>query len=179
MWAVCSSFKVIDSWICFRFLLILQNVCRCVLGLEDNSGSWGWSRDKNWGGGEYLCSHPGALVLTCTMGYWSWFLGVKQLGRGVDHPPPSSTELKGGIELYLFSTRSFMTCYRVNLSKSYRYVDLRHRNWMSWSALKFWNEECVGRTKQLVCFVEFFHCGGRDKMGLIFEVHELLTSLLS
>jgi hypothetical protein len=29
--------------------------------------------------------------------------GVKRPGRGVDHPPPSSTEVKERIELYLYS----------------------------------------------------------------------------
>ena len=31
------------------------------------------------------------------------FLGVKQLGHGVDHPHPASTEGKESIELYLYS----------------------------------------------------------------------------
>jgi hypothetical protein len=30
-------------------------------------------------------------------------LGVKRLGRGVDHPPPSSAEVKERVELYLYS----------------------------------------------------------------------------
>jgi len=32
------------------------------------------------------------------------FPGVKRPGRGVDHPPPSSAEVKGKVELYLYST---------------------------------------------------------------------------
>jgi len=32
------------------------------------------------------------------------FLGVKQLGRGIDHPPPCSAEVKERVELYLYST---------------------------------------------------------------------------
>jgi len=27
---------------------------------------------------------------------------VKQVGRGVDHPSPSSTKVKNGVELYLY-----------------------------------------------------------------------------
>jgi len=38
------------------------------------------------------------------------FRGVKRPGRGVDHPPPSSAEVKEGVELYLY----FVTCYKVN-----------------------------------------------------------------
>ena len=31
------------------------------------------------------------------------FLGVKQLGRGTDHPPPSNAEVKERVELYVYS----------------------------------------------------------------------------
>jgi len=31
------------------------------------------------------------------------FLGMKQPGIGVNHPPPSSTEVKERVELYLYS----------------------------------------------------------------------------
>jgi len=31
------------------------------------------------------------------------FLGVKRPGRGVDHPPQSSTKVKERVELYLYS----------------------------------------------------------------------------
>jgi hypothetical protein len=39
-----------------------------------------------------------------TMGTGS-FPGVKQPGRGIDHPPPSSAEVKERVELYLYSRR--------------------------------------------------------------------------
>jgi hypothetical protein len=45
---------------------------------------------------------PGAYPASCTMGTGS-FPGVKRPGRGVDHPPPSSAEVKERIELYLYS----------------------------------------------------------------------------
>jgi len=32
------------------------------------------------------------------------FPWVKQLGRGIDHPPPSCTKAKERVELYLYST---------------------------------------------------------------------------
>ena len=44
---------------------------------------------------------PGAHPASCTMGNGS-FPGVKRWGRGVDHPPTSSAEVKER-ELYLFS----------------------------------------------------------------------------
>jgi hypothetical protein len=35
-------------------------------------------------------------------GCWSSFLEVKQPGHDIDHPPPSSTEDKERVELYLY-----------------------------------------------------------------------------
>jgi len=45
---------------------------------------------------------PGAHPASYTMGIRS-FLEVKRPGRDVDHPPPSSTEVKERVELYLYS----------------------------------------------------------------------------
>ena len=45
---------------------------------------------------------PGAHPTSCTMGTRS-FPGVKRPGRGVDHPPSSSAEVKERVELYLYS----------------------------------------------------------------------------
>jgi len=45
---------------------------------------------------------PGAHPASYTMGSGS-FPGVKWPGRGVDHPPPSSAEVKEILELYLLS----------------------------------------------------------------------------
>jgi len=45
---------------------------------------------------------PGAHPASCSMGYRS-FPGVKRPGRGVDHPQPSSAEIKKWVELYLYS----------------------------------------------------------------------------
>ena len=46
---------------------------------------------------------PGAHPASHTMGTGS-FPGVRRLGRGVDHPNPSSAEVKETVELYLYST---------------------------------------------------------------------------
>jgi len=44
---------------------------------------------------------PGSQPASYTMGTGS-FPGVKWPGRGVDHPPPSSAEVKERVELYLY-----------------------------------------------------------------------------
>ena len=45
---------------------------------------------------------PRAHPASYTMGTDS-FPGVKRPRRGVDHPPPSSPEVKESVELYLYS----------------------------------------------------------------------------
>ena len=45
---------------------------------------------------------PGAQPASYTMGTGS-FTEVKRPGRGVDHPPPSSAEVEGIVELYICS----------------------------------------------------------------------------
>jgi len=46
---------------------------------------------------------PGTHPASYTMGTGS-FPGVKQPGHGIDHPPPSSAEVKERVELYHYST---------------------------------------------------------------------------
>jgi hypothetical protein len=62
-------------------------------GIESRWGRW-FSAPVQTGRGAYPAS--------CTMGTES-FPGVKRPGRGVDHPPPSSAEVKESVELYLYS----------------------------------------------------------------------------
>ena len=47
--------------------------------------------DRSWG--------PPSLLYN---GYWV-FPAVKRPGRGIDHPPPSNTEVKERVQLYLYS----------------------------------------------------------------------------
>jgi len=60
---------------------------------------------ESWWGARFSApvqTGPGAHPASYTMGIGS-FLGVKQLGRGVDHPPPPSTKVKERVELYPYS----------------------------------------------------------------------------
>jgi len=45
---------------------------------------------------------PGVHLASYTMG-----TGVKRLGHGVDHTPPSSTKVEGIVELYICSRANF------------------------------------------------------------------------
>jgi hypothetical protein len=73
---------------------------------------YGWTiRKSNPGVGETYrtrpdrpCGPPSILYY----GYRVCFLGVKRLGRGVDHPAPSSAEVKERVELYLYSPLGFL-----------------------------------------------------------------------
>jgi len=44
-----------------------------------------------------------------------FFPGVKRPGRGVDHPPPTSDEIKERIELTFTPLWAFVACSSVNL----------------------------------------------------------------
>jgi len=63
---------------------------------------WG----SNPSGGETFHTHPEQLCGPPSLlynGYRVSFLGVKQPGCDVDHPPPSSAEVKERVALHLYS----------------------------------------------------------------------------
>jgi len=69
------------------------------------AGRTGWARHNGGGGARFSApvqTSPGAHSASYTMGIGS-FPGVKQPGRGVNHSPPSSAEVKERVELYLYS----------------------------------------------------------------------------
>jgi len=57
---------------------------------------------------------PEAHPAPYTMGT-RYFPGVKRPGHGVDHPPPSSVEVKEGVQLYT-PLWAFVACSRVNFT---------------------------------------------------------------
>jgi hypothetical protein len=63
---------------------------------------WGWGGGVGARFSAPVQTGPGAHPASCTMSTGS-FLGVKRLGRGAEHPPPSSAEVKERIELFLYS----------------------------------------------------------------------------
>jgi len=65
----------------------------------------GWSGDRIPLGARFstpVQTTAGAHPTSCTMVTGS-FLGVKRLGHGVEHPSPSSSEVKEIVEVYLYS----------------------------------------------------------------------------
>jgi len=81
--------------------------------------STGWAvRGSNPGGGEIFRTRPDRPRVPPSLlynGYRVSFSGVKRPGRGVDHPPPSSAEVKERLQLYIYSPYAFVVCSRVNL----------------------------------------------------------------
>jgi len=67
----------------------------------------GWTvRGSNSGGSEIFCTGPDRPWSPPSLLYNGSFPGLKRPVRGVDHPPPSSAEVKETIELYLYSSVS-------------------------------------------------------------------------
>jgi hypothetical protein len=63
-------------------------------------------RGSNPGGGEIFRIRPDGPCGSSSLlynGYWFSFPGVKRPGRGVDHQPQSSAEVKERVDLYLYS----------------------------------------------------------------------------
>jgi hypothetical protein len=60
------------------------------------------TRGSNTGGGEIFCTRPDRPWSPPNLLYNGYriFPGGKRPGRGVDHPPPSSAEVKKGVQLY-------------------------------------------------------------------------------
>ena len=66
--------------------------------------------DQPWG--------PPGLVY---IGYRVSFPGVKRPGRGVNHPRPSSAEVKERVEITLLPLWTFMVCSMANFTFYYRF----------------------------------------------------------
>jgi hypothetical protein len=65
------------------------------VGIATNYGLDGSGIESRWGRDffAHVQTDPGAHPASCTMGTGS-FPGVKRLGRGADHPPPSSARVE-------------------------------------------------------------------------------------
>ena len=72
-----------------------------LYALHSVVGMASWTvRGSNPDGGEIFRNRPPKLLYNV---YRVYFPRVKRPGRGVNHPPPSSAEVKERVELYLYS----------------------------------------------------------------------------
>ena len=78
-------------------------------GLDGPGIETRWGRDFQHPSRPALGAHPASY----TMGTGS-LLGVKRPGRVADHPPPSSAEVEGRVELYLYP-KGLSSLHRENL----------------------------------------------------------------
>jgi len=74
-----------------------------VVGIATRYGMNGPGIESRWGArfSAPVLTDPGTHPASYTMGAGS-FPGVKRPGRGVDHPPPCSAEVKEIVDLYLY-----------------------------------------------------------------------------
>jgi hypothetical protein len=86
-------------------------MCSCIfvgrdssVGIATSYGLDGPGIEFRWRQGFFapVRTGPGAHSAPYIMGTGP-FPGVNRTGRGVDNPPPSSTEVKERVELYLFT----------------------------------------------------------------------------
>ena len=82
------------------------------VGIATRYGLDGPGIESRWGARFFAPFRTGTVAhsASCTVGTGS-FPGVNRPGRGVDHRPTSSTEVKERVELCL---RAFVACSRVN-----------------------------------------------------------------
>ena len=75
-----------------------------VVGTATRYGLDGRGIETRWGArfSAPVQTGPGRNPASYTTGTGS-FPGVKRAGRGVDHPPPSNAEVKGRVQLYIYS----------------------------------------------------------------------------
>ena len=75
------------------------------VGIATRYGLYGPGIESRWGArfSAPVQTGPGAYPASCTMGT-GFFPGVKRPGRGVDHPPSYSAEVKERVGLCLYST---------------------------------------------------------------------------
>jgi len=117
---------------------------------------WG----SNLGGGKIFRTHldlpwgPPSLLYN---EYWVSFLGVKQLGCSIEHPPHSSAEIKERLGLYfLLPLWAFMACCRMNCTSTLSYLSVL----LLWCEEIFSSDPATGISRKLfrLLFSSFVKC---------------------
>ena len=110
-------------------LLLLTKGLGSVVSIATAYGLDGPGIDSQCGRDFPHLSRPalGAHPTSCTIGTMSFPGGVKWREHGVDHPLPSSAEVKERVELYLyFPLWSFVACSRVSFTFTLRLLTLKN-----------------------------------------------------
>jgi len=102
----CAALWTINSYL--HFLVLFQLVPWLHMGRDSIVGiatrhGLDSPRIESWRGKSF-CTHPDRptqLPTQCVLGLSS--VGLKQMGRGVDHPRPSSTMVQQRVEPYIYS----------------------------------------------------------------------------
>jgi hypothetical protein len=94
--------KAKSVWVTFEYFFAVHNLHSCCnLTSEIRARAHKlWRKKQSISQLKILPWDPPSLLLD---GYRVSFLGAKRSGRGVNHPPPSSAEVKESVELYLYS----------------------------------------------------------------------------
>ena len=99
---------IINELLCFTLFVVFFYIFivgrDSSVGIATRYGLDGPGIEARWGArfSVHVQTGPGAHPASYTMGTES-FLGVKRPGRGVDHPPPSSADVKESVQLYPYS----------------------------------------------------------------------------
>ena len=99
----CISFPIADSTK-FRIVIPIGRARDSSVGIATRYGLDGPGIESRWGA--RLSApvqtgpgpHPASYIMST-----GFYLGVKRPERGVDHPHPSSAEIEGKVEQYLYS----------------------------------------------------------------------------
>ena len=120
-WLICVKFDIICVTLSFVKISLLKASItdfnefvsvRSAFGIRDSSVGIATRYGLDRPAIESLCGgrdfpHPSRPALGPTQPPVQWvpglYWGVKRPGRGVDHPPPSSAEVEGRVELYIYS----------------------------------------------------------------------------
>jgi hypothetical protein len=78
----------------YNYIYFIKGQMKYIFGIKDSF--------INIGTHIFVQTGPVAHPASCTMGTGS-FPGVKQPGRGIDHPPPPSADVKERVALYFYS----------------------------------------------------------------------------
>ena len=104
------SLLILQSLFLFQFFIFYVCLCCIIIvgwnsvvsiicyGLDGPRMEFWWWRDF-----PHPSRQPWRPTSLLYNGYWVSFPGEEWPGRGVDHPPPSSTEGKERVELYTYS----------------------------------------------------------------------------